>query len=160
MGAELLTAGAGNRNLDFSIDAVDRAAFLLAYDWGMSGSMTGSVSSNVFTLDGSNEGIYMAGMLTGSKYYDFNVNITGLTGTMCIKTHDGGWDEHAYVTTTGEKDMVFQAPAATNTNFYFYGCGGVISLTVNASVINNSLKQITNAGLMNGVAYGGGRSSW
>ena len=142
-GTELLPAGTGNRNLNFSVDAVDKTAFNAAYDWTFSGN-TASISSGVLamTLTDAASGLIMDDVLIPNDRNVFTFNITAITGTWNLQYHDGSFQTIASFTTTGIKTTEFTVGAGSNDRLYLYGTANLDSMSITASTINNSLQEM------------------
>lgn len=146
---ELIPPGTGNRNLDFSVDAVDETAFNAAYAWQSTGAVTSfSVASNVFSaVANANTGLYLPNVLTeDNKAYKITLNVTSITGTWNVQTRQtaGTFTTHETITTTGKKEISYVVPSptvATYPHFFLRSASAGATIAITAGTINNSLKR-------------------
>jgi hypothetical protein len=140
-GTNVTTEGTPYTNFNAAYNAVEMYVYSNPTDIG--------VSSNVLSITstGSTQGIVWKNShipITSGNMYKFTMNVTSITGSWKLSFYDrdsGFWGNNIIFTTTGLKTLYVQAQS-TNIEFQLLSVSAG-SISVDASTINNSVKQVT-----------------
>jgi len=142
---QVLAGGTGDRELNFSVDAVDTTAFNAAYVWTSNATTSTAVSSGVLSVvSDSGDGIYTSGWTREyGALYKVKLNITAITGTWVLRQRTGSWLALAEFTTTGPKTVYFIRAAGANEYIYLTAISAGATISIDAGAINNSVEKVT-----------------
>jgi len=140
-GAEILTGV----DLNFGTDVANFSAFNSAYTkWvAASAPTTFTVSSGVLTMsDASNgRGVQLPSIIPVGSSAILEVNVSAITGTWAVYTYTTSYIKLHEFTTTGAKEFNITDAGAIG-SLYIRSVTSGASISINASGINNSVKEV------------------
>jgi len=138
--------GAG---VDFSTDAVNKAAFDAAYNslgWFSYNTPDDVVvASNTMTVTATatSNGLRIGSNITDGKSARITFNVSAITGTWFVATYESGFITHLEVTSTGTVDGLEITDWASDSSLYLISNdASAHSISIDASSINNVMNTI------------------